>query len=496
MYSTDPKNWFERLDAPRVDDSSRCYLVLVADHVGLELDESNRPSAEEFKAHVEARGARFLEPGSDTRGSGELEPGIVFDYRPNLARTDEILALTANGEYDAVIAAATRIPQGACFSEGGVRIGAGTANMASASWMSGNASSGNAPLMNTPSFNSRATAQMVFKTLLRTRPDLPLDKLDQRVSDNSFDTGEHLRDFPARKLEGQRIAVLGFGNIGREVALLARAFNMQVAVFARPRLQQWIESEGFEFCASIEEAASGAQVLSVHLGLGPEGADGFANAGIVDARVFRALAPGATFINFDRGELVSVADLARAVGDGTVADAAIDADIFLSSADGEGEAEAEALADGPLAAYLELRAQHPEKVLLLPHAAADTDHPSRMAGAIQAADQIIAAIRYRLLANAVGNIPKGYQSLGEQRIAGVGSVSPAAIAALAAQPLHIRAMRAQLAELDGWLATLHGDSKAPDPQTGEQSAKSAVLALNQLATTARQLGVFGPAADL
>ena len=83
--------------------------------------------------------------------------------------------------------------------------------------------------MNTPSFNSRATAQMVMKALLKVAPDLPVDELHDRVVACDFDTGKQLKDFPTEKLEGKTLAVIGYGNIGREVAKLAKAFNMKVA---------------------------------------------------------------------------------------------------------------------------------------------------------------------------------------------------------------------------------------------------------------------------
>ena len=111
-----------------------------------------------------------------------LENGkIHFFYQPDLSREDEILPITKDGQYDATIVAATFLPADSKFSEGGVRIGAGTGNMGSKSWGGGNGDGGEAPLMNTPSFNSRATAQMAMKALLKVTPDLPVDELHKRV---------------------------------------------------------------------------------------------------------------------------------------------------------------------------------------------------------------------------------------------------------------------------------------------------------------------------
>ena len=107
-----------------------------------------------------------------------------------MSRASEILPQTDQGQYDALITAATFFPKESVFNEGGVRIGAGTGNMCSASWGGGNGVGGVGPLMNTPSFNSRATAQMAFKALLKTSPDLDVGTLHQMVIDKNFDTGK------------------------------------------------------------------------------------------------------------------------------------------------------------------------------------------------------------------------------------------------------------------------------------------------------------------
>ena len=87
---------------------------------------------------------------------------LHFFYAPNLSKKEEILKISDQGQYDAVIAAATFLPSQSVFKAGGVRIGAGTGNMLSNSWGGADGLNGEAPLMNTPSFNSRATAQNGF----------------------------------------------------------------------------------------------------------------------------------------------------------------------------------------------------------------------------------------------------------------------------------------------------------------------------------------------
>lgn len=383
--------------------------ILICDLIGLRFDAQGKPDFSEVKAHIESKGGVFHYGGQSADQPLEADK-LHFFYLPDMSTADEISAMTADGQYDAAIAAATFIPENAKFHMGGVRIGAGTGNMGSSSWGGGSGEGGEAPLMNTPGINSRATAQMAFKALMRVRPDLPVRKLHDLVVSGNFDTGRQLRDYPAQKLEGRKIGIAGFGNIGRELALLAKAFGMRVAVYARNQHRARIEVEGFTYAASIEAAAAGADVFSVHLGLGSfdKQTGLYANQNLINDQVFSKLSRDAVLINYDRGELVDVDALGRAITSGQVGHAAIDADIFRDEATGA--------LSGPMVPYLALAKKFNDRLELLPHAAADTDHPSRVTGAKQAIDQIFDAILHKRVTNLKGCLPKGYVNLGELNV--------------------------------------------------------------------------------
>lgn len=398
------------------------FKVLIADAIGLRFDSEGRLDHSELAAYVGEKGCVFHE-GSVKTADATDDGKVHFFYQPHLSTADEILTETDQGQYDAVIAAATFIPSGAKFRLGGVRIGTGTGNMGSASWGGPNGEGGEAPLMNTPGINSRATAQMAAKALLKVTPDLPVEELHARVVNDDFDTGKNLAEYPTEKLEGKRIAILGYGNIGRELARIAKAFHMDVVVYARPAHRDNILAEGYEYADTPVAAAKGADVLSVHLGLGRQdpATGAFSNAGLVDHEVLSALNGRSVLINYDRGELVDVAALDEALASGKVRHAAIDADIFKGP---EGPT-------GPMKPYLSLLPRHADKLELLPHAAADTDHPTRVAGAKQAVDQLIDSIRNRAVTNLKGDLPEGYLSKGAKTPLGVGQLTRADVFRLA-----------------------------------------------------------------
>ncbi|GLU28307.1 NAD(P)-dependent oxidoreductase [Brucella sp. NBRC 12950] len=375
--------------------------VLICDLVGLKFDENGRPDHSEVADFIHAQGGVFHIGGVLENAAKMRHDVINFYYLPHLSTAEEMMGV-GNGGYDAVIAAATHVPSQALFNLGGVRIGAGTGNMGSTSWGGGTGIGGNAPLMNTPGSNSRATAQMVMKAILSVMPDLPLDDLHEQVLAGGFDTGVHIQAYPTEKLEGKRLTVLGFGNIGREVATLAKAFHMNVTVYARSVHKERILAAGFDYSDDLVAACVDADILSVHVGLGKrdEISGSYRNCGIVGAPLLKVMRPGATVVNFDRGEVVDVQALSDAMQSGQVRYAFIDADIFRDAKTGH--------LSGPLAPYVAPARQLGGRMKLYPHIAADTDHPSRVAGAKQAVLQIIEAIRNKRVRNLVGDLPDGY----------------------------------------------------------------------------------------
>ena len=471
----------------RFDDMDRAYKILIADLVGMQPDKEGNPDFSEVKAHIESKGGVF-HSGSQ-KDADELTKGkLHFFYEPALSRNDELLAASGEGQYDGVIAAATFLPAQSKFEYGGVRMGAGTGNMGSDSWGGGNGAGGSAPLMNTPSFNSRATAQMAIKALLKVLPDLCVDEMHQRVCDGDFDTGKNLVEYPTTKIESKTIAVIGYGNIGREVAKLAKALGMNVVIFARPHHKDWILSEGFQYAASIAEAATGADVISPHLGLGAldEETGRFANQGVIDNEIFSVMNTGAVVLNYDRGELVCAQSLDDALSSGQVCHAAIDADLFKDASSGE--------LSGPMVPYLALYPKHKGKLELLPHAAADTEHVSRVEAAKQAVDQIFDVIQFRKVVNLKGDLPQGYQDGKSKTVNGVGSVTQNDILALSNVEIkEIRKLAEDLSIFWGALEATKDDQRRAD--LIDRYASHTTKTTNALTAMLAKKGLQGPYYD-
>jgi D-3-phosphoglycerate dehydrogenase len=159
---------------------------------------------------------------------------------------------------------------------------------------------------NCPGRNAIAVAELAFALILA---------LDRRVPDNVAElragTWNKKEYSKARGLFGRTLGLLGYGNIGQEMAKRAHAFGMPIVVwsrrFATGKENIADEPIPMQLAKSPAEVAERCDVLSVHLALNAD------TRGLVNAAVLDRLKPGSYFINTARGEVVDYAALEQAV---------------------------------------------------------------------------------------------------------------------------------------------------------------------------------------
>ena len=167
---------------------------------------------------------------------------------------------------------------------------------------------------NCPGKNSIAVAELTFALILA---------LDRRIADNVSDLRAgnwNKKEYSqARGLYGRTLGLLGYGNIGQEVARRALVFGMRVVVWSR-RFQDSSQTgsrttdpgsrtsdSGIIVVDSPTAVAEQADILSVHLALAGE------TRHLVNASILNRLKPGSYFVNTSRAEVVDHAALADAV---------------------------------------------------------------------------------------------------------------------------------------------------------------------------------------
>lgn len=154
---------------------------------------------------------------------------------------------------------------------------------------------------NIPAYSTDAVAQHTIALLLEICSSVGLH-------DESVHKGEWSRagDFcywkkPIVLLKGRSLGIIGYGNIGKRVAVIAEALGMKVNIYSRD-----------------PEAAIRSDYISLHCPCTDE------NRGFINKEFIEKMLPGACIINTARGALINENDVAEALKSGRLSAFAAD----------------------------------------------------------------------------------------------------------------------------------------------------------------------------
>ncbi len=156
---------------------------------------------------------------------------------------------------------------------------------------------------NVPGYSTQSVAQLVFAMVLHfasgVAPHAAAVKAGRWAAGPDF----CFQLQPLVELAGKRLAVLGMGAIGQQVARIGRAFGMEVLPAAVP-------GSTTRDRVPLAQALAQADVVTLHCPLSP------ATANLVNATFLASLKPGAMLINTSRGGVVSEPDVVAALAAG------------------------------------------------------------------------------------------------------------------------------------------------------------------------------------
>ncbi|MDZ7702111.1 MAG: phosphoglycerate dehydrogenase [Halobacteriales archaeon] len=223
---------------------------------------------------------------------------------------------------------------------------------------------------NTPEGNVRAAAEHTVAMTFATARSIPA--AHARLCAGEWAKGDYL----GTELAGKTLGVVGLGRVGQEVAKKLDGLGMDVVAFD-PYISTELAARVGAELAELDAVLDRADVLTIHTPLTDE------TAGLIGAAELERLA-GGYVVNCARGGIVDEPALAAAVADGTLAGAAVD--VF---------AEEPVDPDNPLLST--------DGVVVTPHLGASTA-AAQEAVAVDAAEQVLAALEGRPVANAL-NLP-------------------------------------------------------------------------------------------
>ncbi len=122
-----------------------------------------------------------------------------------------------------------------------------------------------------------------------------------------------LLSFPIRELSAMTMGIVGYGELGRGVARVAKAFGMDVLISSRPGTDSVEDGR-----VAFDEILRRCDVISLHCPLTN------ATAGLFGEAEFRKMKSDAILINTARGGLIDSAALSAALNEGDIGAAAVD----------------------------------------------------------------------------------------------------------------------------------------------------------------------------
>ncbi|MCP4356740.1 MAG: hypothetical protein GY796_01825 [Chloroflexi bacterium] len=202
----------------------------------------------------------------------------------------------------------------------------------------------NIEVINSPDAKTLAVAEHTMGLMLALARHLP-----QAI--NSLQAGEwHLPGLTGIGLAGKTLGIIGFGRIGRQVAIRAQAFGMKVLVNQIP-LTPELKMEENVTAVDLNNLLRESDFVTLHVTLRPE------TENIISTDQLALMKPSAYLINTARGRVLDENALLAALDNGRLAGAALD--VFAQKPE----------------ANLDL-IQH-EKVIATPRIAASTEDANR-----------------------------------------------------------------------------------------------------------------------
>ena len=166
-----------------------------------------------------------------------------------------------------------------------VRAGAGFDNIDL-----GAATANNICVMNTPGQNANAVAELVFGLAV--------------YAVRNFFNGTS-----GTELLGKKLGIHAYGNVGRNVARIAKGFGMEVYAFDPFLTKEQIEKEGVKALSSVEELYSTCQFVSVNI---PATAE---TKNSINYKLLMGMPKKAVIINTARKEVINEADMVKVLAE-------------------------------------------------------------------------------------------------------------------------------------------------------------------------------------
>jgi D-3-phosphoglycerate dehydrogenase len=205
-------------------------------------------------------------------------------------------------------------------------------------------------VFNAPYSNTRSVAELVIGAaimLIRRIPD----------KNKAAHEGRWFKEAKGSyELRGKTLGIIGYGNIGSQVSVLAEALGMKIRFYD---IETKLPLGNAVACKSLKEVVSQSDIVSLHV---PETNQ---TKNMINKAVLKQFKSGSILINYARGEVVDISALTKALEEKQLSGAAID--VFPVEPEKNGDA-------------FETPLQGLTNVLLTPHIGGSTEEAQENIG--------------------------------------------------------------------------------------------------------------------
>ncbi len=202
-------------------------------------------------------------------------------------------------------------------------------------------------VFNAPYSNTRSVVELIIGEIIMLFRDVvnKSNKMHKGIWDKSA-KGAH-------EIRGKTLGIIGYGNIGSQVSVLAESLGMKVIFYD---IVEKLALGNAKRCKTMQELLKTADIITVHVDGSPQ------NIHLISEKEFHAMKDDLIFLNASRGFVVDINALVKYLKNGKIKGAAID--VFPKEPKGK---------DDPFISELQ---QFPN-VILTPHIGGSTEEAQK-----------------------------------------------------------------------------------------------------------------------
>lgn len=165
------------------------------------------------------------------------------------------------------------------------------------------------PVFNAPFSNTRSVVELALGEIIMLARRIP--EKNPKMHRGEWDKSAS----GAFEVRGKKLGIVGYGNIGSQLSVVAEAIGLQVLYYD---VAEKLQLGNAVKCRTLDELLQQADIVTLHVDGRQE------NTNLFGADEFARMKPGALFLNNARGHVVDVPALAAVLRSGHLGGAAVD----------------------------------------------------------------------------------------------------------------------------------------------------------------------------